>query len=73
MQAKRLGEKVFSKFEAQHKRIVVIGDRISQDIIPAKKVGLETIWIPGPYYPGIYSMGKPDYQVKKISELREIL
>jgi putative hydrolase of the HAD superfamily len=75
MKAKRLGEMVFAKFNGPPKRIVSIGDRISQDIIPAKKIGLETIWIPGPYDPGKREEAKanPDYEVSSIIDLLKIL
>jgi len=74
LKAKKLGENVFSeKFEAWPKRIVAIGDRISQDIIPAKRIGLETVWIPGPYYPGRREQGRPEHEVSSLSELLKIL
>jgi len=73
LQAKRLGERVFSKFGGQPKRVVAIGDRISQDIIPPKRIGLETVWIPGPYYPGSRESGKPDYEIANLPELLKIL
>jgi len=74
LEAKRLGEKAFSeKFEGQPRRIVAIGDRISQDIIPAKKIGLETVWIPGPYYPGSREEGRPDHEISSLLELLKIL
>jgi len=73
LRAKRLGERVFSKFEDQPRRIVVIGDRISQEIIPSKRIGLETVWIPGPYYPGSREEGSPDHEIANLPELLRIL
>lgn len=74
LKVKRLGEiTFFKKYGIHPTRIIAVGDRISQDIFPAKEVGLQTIWIPGPYYPGTHEIGKPDYKLEKISELVMIL
>lgn len=55
------------------RRLLAVGDRISQDIEPARKAGFETIWIPGPYFPGTTSDGKPTHRIKELAELPEIL
>jgi len=73
LKAKRRGEEVLSKAAGKSKRIVMIGDRISQDIIPAKEVGLETIWIPGPYFPGNRQEGMPDHEISSLCELLKLL
>jgi len=72
--AKELGLRIFRKaYKSQPRRIVVVGDRISTDILPGKKIGAETIWIPGPYYPGTASKGVPDHMIRRLGELPSIL
>jgi FMN phosphatase YigB (HAD superfamily) len=61
------------KLGRRPRQFVMVGDRISQDIAPARKAGFETIWIPGPYFPGNGNDGKPAYQIKKLHELSGIL
>jgi FMN phosphatase YigB (HAD superfamily) len=70
---KRRGEELLQKVGGKSERMVMVGDRMSQDIIPAKAVGLETIWIPGPYYPGKREECPPDHEVSKLSEVLKIL
>jgi putative hydrolase of the HAD superfamily len=54
-------------------RLVMVGDRISQDISPARAAGFETIWIPGPYFPGDSHQGRPTHTIRRLEELIEIL
>ena len=54
---------------------VMIGDRLDNDICPAKKLGMKTIWIRQGY--AIYQNPdmidcKPDYVIDNLSELKEI-
>lgn len=54
---------------------VMIGDRLDNDIIPAKKLGMKTIWIRQGF--AIYqnpqnSAEQPDYIVDSLAELKEI-
>jgi len=72
--ARKIGLKILSeKYNGSLERIVVIGDRISQDIAPGKKIGAETVWIPGPYYPGTPEEAKPNHVISSLSELLDIL
>jgi len=73
LKAKRRGEEVLRKIGGVPKRMVMVGDRMSQDIIPAKSIGLETIWIPGPYYPGKREECPPDHEISNLRELFNIL
>lgn len=55
---------------------VMIGDRLDNDIYPAKKLGMKTIWIKqglAIYQNAEKSECKPDYEVDNLLELREIL
>jgi FMN phosphatase YigB (HAD superfamily) len=72
-EAKRKGEEVLRMIGGKPKRMVMVGDRMSQDIIPAKMIGLETIWIPGPYYPGKREEGPPDHEISDLRDLLNIL
>ena len=55
---------------------IMIGDRIENDIIPAKKLGFHTIWIKqgfGQYWNITNEEETPDYTVCSLSELCDIL
>lgn len=55
---------------------IMIGDRIDNDIIPAKKLGFHTIWIKqgfGQYWNITKEEETPDYTVCSLSELCDIL
>ena len=54
---------------------VMIGDRLDNDIIPAKKLGMKTIWIRqgfAIYQNPLIAEYQPDYTVDSLSELKEI-
>ena len=55
---------------------VMIGDRLDNDIIPAKELGMKTIWIRQGFAvyqnPGL-SNEQPDYTVDNLLELKKIL
>lgn len=55
---------------------IMIGDRIDNDIIPAKKLGFHTIWIKqgfGQYWNITTENETPDYTVQNLTELCDIL
>ncbi len=55
---------------------VMVGDRLDNDIIPAKKLGMKTIWVRQGYaiYQSIDDESKrPDHIVNSISELKGLL
>ena len=55
---------------------IMIGDRIDNDIIPAKNLGFHTIWIKqgfGQYWNITKEEETPDYTVQKLTELCDIL
>jgi FMN phosphatase YigB (HAD superfamily) len=73
-EVKRLAVRAFvEKFERKPLWFLMVGDRISQDIAPAKKAGFETIWMPGSYFPGTRSQGNPTHVIKKLCELSTLL
>lgn len=54
---------------------VMIGDRLDNDIYPAKKLGFKTVWVKqgfGAYQTPISSEYIPDYSVNFLSELKYI-
>lgn len=54
---------------------VMIGDRLDNDIIPAKRLGMKTVWVRQGYavYQSIDEEDKrPDYIVDSIEELKEL-
>ncbi len=54
---------------------IMIGDRLDNDIIPAKKLGMKTVWVRQGYaiYQKIDDESKrPDFIVDSIDELREL-
>lgn len=57
-------------------RAVMIGDRLDNDIVPAKRLGLATIWI-RQGFGGMASPSSeeetPDYRVRDLAELCELL
>lgn len=55
---------------------VMIGDRLDNDIYPAKLLGMKTIWIKqgfGGMQKIINDRYKPDYEVESLSELMKVL
>lgn len=55
---------------------VMIGDRLDNDIYPAKLVGMKTIWIKqgfGGMQKPLNEKYKPDYEIKSLSELINLI
>ena len=54
---------------------VMIGDRLDNDIAPAKKVGMKTVWIKqglGGLASAVHKMEQADYVIENLSELLEL-
>lgn len=54
---------------------VMIGDRLDNDIAPAKKVGMKTVWIKqglGGLASAIHKIEQADYIIENLSELLEL-
>ena len=69
--------KIFSmaldKAGCEPKDAIMVGDRLDNDIIPAKKMGMKTVWVRQGYaiYQSIDDESKrPDHIVDSIGELR---
>lgn len=54
---------------------IMIGDRIDNDILPAEKIGMKTIWVRQGFakYRVLNESEKPDYIIQNINELTNIL
>lgn len=72
----RLFKLALSKVKIVSNEAIMIGDRLDNDIYPAKKVGMKTIWVKQ----GLGAVQKPkseeykaDYEVDKLSDILEIL
>ena len=63
------------KAECKPADAIMVGDRLDNDIIPAIKLGMKTVWVRQGYavYQSIDDESKrPDYIVDSIEELREL-
>jgi len=73
-EVKSLAIRLFEhRFGRKPERLVMVGDRISQDVAPARTVGFETVWIPGPYFPGDGRHTRPTHTISKLRDLLPIL
>lgn len=73
---KRIFEIALERSNCKPENAVMIGDRIDNDIIPAKSIGMRTIWIKqgfGKYWNVTGENEKADYTIDKLTELYEIL
>ncbi len=63
----------FLKLEA--KEVIMIGDKVGQDIEPAKRLGIDTIQALMRGDQPVYKEGikKPDFTINKLSEIKEII
>ena len=55
---------------------VMVGDRIDNDIVPAKEIGMKSIWIKrgfGKYWQIANEMERPDCCIDSLTELLDIL
>ena len=54
----------------------MIGDRIDNDILPARQLGMHTVWVRqgfGQYWKITNEAEKPDYQVDNLAELCKLV
>lgn len=52
---------------------VMVGDRIDNDILPAKKLGLKTIWVKQGFSKYQPKSDVPDYTIQTLEEILELL
>ena len=73
---KRIFEIALKKAGCKAEKAVMIGDRIDNDIVPAKEMGMKTIWIKqgmGKYWKINNECEKADFVIESLSELSDIL
>ena len=73
---KRIFEIALNRAICKPQHAVMVGDRIDNDIIPAKALGMKTIWIKqgfGKYWKISTESEKADYEVDNLSEILEII
>ena len=73
---KRIFEIALKKAGCKAEKAVMIGDRIDNDIVPAKETGMKTIWIKqgmGKYWKISNESEKADFVIDSLSELLDIL
>lgn len=73
---KRIFEIALEKSNCKPCDAVMIGDRIDNDIIPAKALGIHTIWVKqgfGKYWTITDNMERAEYVVNNLAELCDVL
>ena len=73
---KKIFERAFEIAGCCAEKSVMVGDRLDNDMIPAKALGMKTVWIKNglaKYQGAEFGEGIVDYQINKLSELLCIL
>lgn len=73
---KEIFEKAFSLAGCRAEESVMVGDRLDNDIVPAKALGMKTVWVKNglaQYQDTALGNGVADHQINKLSELLCIL
>lgn len=73
---KEIFEKAFDLAECTAEESVMVGDRLDNDIITAKAIGMKTVWVKNSlakYQSAELGEGVADYQIGSLSELLLIL
>ena len=72
---KRIFEIALNRANCKSQHAVMVGDRIDNDIVPAKALGMKTIWIKqgfGKYWKISSEREQADYEVDNLSEVLQI-
>lgn len=73
---KRIFEIALERSGCKPENAVMIGDRIDNDIVPAKQIGMKTIWIKqgfGRFWKVMSESEKANYEVDNLSDILKIL
>lgn len=73
---KGIFEKAFALAGCTAEESVMVGDRLDNDIIPAKAIGMKTVWVKNglaQYQGAELANGVADYQISSLTELLRIL
>ena len=71
----RIFEYALAKANCKPQNACMIGDRLDNDILPAKSLGMKTVWIKrgfGALQKPLSKSEEPDYTINKLSQLLEI-
>jgi len=71
----RIFEYALDKANCKPQNACMIGDRLDNDILPAKSLGMKTVWIKqgfGALQKPLSESEEPDFTINKLSELLEI-
>ncbi len=71
----RIFKAALNKADCKAEEAVMIGDRLDNDIIPANKIGMTTVWIKqgfGGFAIPNRQEEKPDYEIEDLSELMNL-
>lgn len=69
-------DEALARANCRPERAAMIGDRLDNDIVPAKRLGMATIWIRqgfGGMAENLTEAETPDYSVRDLRELAELL
>ena len=72
----RIFQIALDRANCKPEKALMVGDRIDNDIIPANKIGMKTVWIKqgfGKYCEPKTEIEQPDYTVESLNELISIL
>ena len=73
---KRIFEIALKRSNCKPSNAVMIGDRVDNDIIPAKLIGMHTIWVKqgfGQYWNITQEIEKADYTINRLMEICDFL
>lgn len=73
---KRIFELALERSNCEPEHAVMVGDRIDNDIVPAKQMGMGTIWIKqgfGKYWVLSGEEEQPEYTADSLKEICEII
>ena len=73
---RKIFEIALKRSDCKPSNAVMIGDRIDNDIIPAKLIGMHTIWVKqgfGQYWNITQEIEKADYTIHKLMEICDVL
>jgi len=68
----RIFELALKRLKLNASSCYFVGDSFERDIVPAKQVGLQTVWLCGPDHPRCPEPTKVDYFISSLLELRNI-
>ena len=72
---RRIFDIALSRAHCKPKNAVMIGDRVDNDIVPGKRIGMKTIWIKqgfGKYWSIRNQEEQADYEVNNLTKLLEL-